>query len=131
MGLCPKPRLEPSFGEGSKNSKNFTAKGNRMAGRKEFLRAANPVALCGEVSGSSSPPEGGSTLDSKQSPKVFPPFSLPVQHFEDEVAQGGVEDVVGVVAAGDLRAEVERGAGLAVDHREGSLSAVPAELTDR
>ena len=55
MGRRPKPRLEPSFGEGSKDSKNFTAKGNRMVGRKEFLRAANPVALCGEVSGSSSP----------------------------------------------------------------------------
>ena len=26
-----------------------------MVERKEFLRAANPVALCGEVSGSSSP----------------------------------------------------------------------------
>ena len=25
-----------------------------MVGRKQFLRAANPVALCGEVSGSSS-----------------------------------------------------------------------------
>ena len=52
-GRRPEPRLEPSFGEGSKNSKNFTAQGNRMAGRKEFLRAANPVALCDEVLGGS------------------------------------------------------------------------------
>ena len=29
MGRRPKPRLEPSFGEGSKDSKNFTAKGTR------------------------------------------------------------------------------------------------------
>ena len=44
-----------------------------MVGRKEFLRAANPVALRGEVSGSlGARSEEGSTRDLKQNPEVPP-----------------------------------------------------------
>ena len=44
-----------------------------MVGRKEFLRPANPVALCGEVSGSlGARSEEGSTRDLKQNPEVPP-----------------------------------------------------------
>ena len=56
LGAPPRTPLRGLLSEKPpKNPKNFTAQGNRMVGRKEFLRAANPVALCGEVSGSSSP----------------------------------------------------------------------------
>ena len=47
MGLRPKPRLEPSFGEGSKNSKNFTAKGTREVVRIDAYCVSG--ALCGEA----------------------------------------------------------------------------------
>ena len=46
LGLRPKPRLEPSFGEGSKNSKNFTAKGTRRGGSwRHVLRFRVPFAV--------------------------------------------------------------------------------------
>ncbi len=46
MGRRPKPRLEPSFGEGSKDSKNFTAKGTRRGGSwRHVLRFRVPFAV--------------------------------------------------------------------------------------
>ena len=46
LGLCPKPRLEPSFGEGSKDSQNFTAKGTRKVVRDWYvLRLRVPFAV--------------------------------------------------------------------------------------
>ena len=46
MGLRPKPCLDPSFGEGSKDSKNFTAKGTREVVRKRYvLRFRVPFAV--------------------------------------------------------------------------------------
>ena len=47
MGRRPKPRLEPSFGEGSKDSKNFTAKGTREVVRGDTYCVSG--ALCGEA----------------------------------------------------------------------------------
>ena len=47
MGRCPKPRSEPSFGEGSKNSQNFTAKGTRTVVCKRYVLRSG--ALCGEA----------------------------------------------------------------------------------
>ena len=60
-------------------------------------------------------------------PKVL----FPVEHFKNQIAQGGVQNIVGVGAVGNLRAEVERGSGFAVNHRKRCLSTVPAEFTDR
>ena len=46
LGRRPKPRLEPSFGEGSKDSKNFTAKGTRRGGSwRHVLRFRVPFAV--------------------------------------------------------------------------------------
>ena len=46
LGLRPKPCLEPSFGEGSKDSKNFTAKGTRRGGTwRHVLRFRVPFAV--------------------------------------------------------------------------------------
>ena len=59
MGRCPKPRSEPSFGEGSENSQNFTAKGTRTVVCKRYVLRSG--ALCGEALEFLEPfPEGGS-----------------------------------------------------------------------
>ena len=55
-----------------------------MVGRKEFLRAANPVALRGEVSGSlGARSEEGSTRVLRQNPEVPALASLGGMRFGD------------------------------------------------
>ena len=75
MGRCPKPRSEPSFGEGSKNSQNFTAKGTRTVVCKRYVLRSG--ALCGEALEFLEPfPEGGSERGLGQCLRVFAFASL-------------------------------------------------------